>query len=381
MKTKNLMMMTAATLLMAGCSQNEITDMSPDANPAIGFGVYTGVQTRGAITDNTAIQTTGKGFGICAYLTTSAYATNGAKSLFMDNTQATYNNGSWEYSPIKFWPTNSDKLSFFAYAPYSSTDGTNGITLVDATSAADPLLTFALQAKQEDMVDLVVSESNTTSTIDQTSSSSSGQVSFNLKHVLTRINMKAKTSVDISSNSDTKVYITKVELIHTNKLHSTRNFNMHSGEWAASTNYLASPYNLDNANATGNGGDGILNLTAASFGGYTTASIDISGDPSTPTSLFPSNQYLFLIPINKSTGTASAGDVKVKITYDIVTKTSGSTHAKSTTVKELNLGAGELKQGVAYLYTFTIGLNEIKVTGTVENNWTTTADGTLTPAP
>lgn len=350
--------MMAATLLVAGCSQNEITDMSPDANPAIGFNVYTGVQTKGAITNDAVIQAANNGFGICAYLTTGNYTTNGPKSLFMDNVKAVYSSATWSYSPVKYWPTNTDKLSFFAYAPYGGS-GTKGITLVNATNTTDPLLTFALQAKQKEMVDLVVSEGNATK--DQISSSNGGKVSFNLKHVLTRINMKAKTSVDISANAETKVYITKVELIHSKKLNNKRNYNMYSGDWAASTEYLASPYDL---NASGD--NGILNMTTASFGGYTTGSIDISGSPTSPTPLFPANEYLFLIPVDK-TGTKGADDVKVRITYDIVTKTSAVAHAKTTTAKEISLGTGQLKQGVAYLYTFTIGLNAITVSGSVES--------------
>ena len=43
MRTKNLMLAMSA-LAIAGCSQNEITEISPDANPAVGFEVYTGVQ-------------------------------------------------------------------------------------------------------------------------------------------------------------------------------------------------------------------------------------------------------------------------------------------------------------------------------------------------
>ena len=39
MRTRNLLTVAAA-LLLAGCSQNEITEMSPDANPAVGFNVY-----------------------------------------------------------------------------------------------------------------------------------------------------------------------------------------------------------------------------------------------------------------------------------------------------------------------------------------------------
>ena len=47
MKTINAMMLSLAALTIAGCSQNEVTEISPDAHPQVGFGVYTGVPTRG----------------------------------------------------------------------------------------------------------------------------------------------------------------------------------------------------------------------------------------------------------------------------------------------------------------------------------------------
>ena len=42
MKTINVMMASLAALLVAACSQNEVTEVSPDAHPQMKFGVYTG---------------------------------------------------------------------------------------------------------------------------------------------------------------------------------------------------------------------------------------------------------------------------------------------------------------------------------------------------
>ena len=41
MKTINVMMASLAALLVAACSQNEVTEVSPDAHPQMKFGVYT----------------------------------------------------------------------------------------------------------------------------------------------------------------------------------------------------------------------------------------------------------------------------------------------------------------------------------------------------
>lgn len=385
MKTRSLFFLTATSLLLAGCAQNEIMEQNPDAKRAIGFGVYTGVQTRGLITDNSetdgntanGLKAAGKGFGIQAYLTEADYATSlSPKAQFMDNQQVTWDKtpGSWTYSPVKFWPANTtEKISFFAYAPYSSTGSTHGITLAHATTTADPILKFELQANQKNMVDLVVSETKTgeNGTINQTQSTSTTAVGFNFKHVLSRVSMKAKTSADLSATGNlTKVFITAVSIEHSNKLNSKADFNMYSHSWQTSTDYLATSYVLN-----GYASNGILDFKNQTFGNYTkTASaIDISTDKA-GVALFPSNEYLFLIPVGGTSGTTSEGDVSVKITYDIVSKASTTSNEVSSTTdtKTAKLPAGTLAKGSAYVYTFTIGLNEIKVDVTMDQ-WTDTA--------
>ena len=52
MEVKSLLMVMA-TLTIAGCSQNEMTEMNPDTNRTIGLDVYTEVQTRGIVKKET----------------------------------------------------------------------------------------------------------------------------------------------------------------------------------------------------------------------------------------------------------------------------------------------------------------------------------------
>lgn len=51
---KSLLHVAFAALLLVGCAQNEITDISPDAAPPVGFKVFTDAQTRGLITNGGA---------------------------------------------------------------------------------------------------------------------------------------------------------------------------------------------------------------------------------------------------------------------------------------------------------------------------------------
>lgn len=385
MKTKNLIRLTTAMLALAGCSQNEITEQSPEVNRAVGFNVYTGVQTRGTEMNLDAVKASG--FGIMAYLTPNAdYATGAAKAEFMNNQEVTWNasansnNGAWEYTPLKFWPTNiQDRISFFAYAPYANS---NGITLNSATASTDPSLEFELATGQKNMVDLVVSNPTETgsNTMNQTSTSNSGTVPFKFKHVLTRVAMKAKTSVDISSNGLTKVYIKSVKLAHSSILAKKATLNMKSLEWGTPATYLDASYELKDA--TDATAPGVLNLqNTTAFGSYGTGTktIDIS-TTADGVDLFPTGEYLFLIPVGNATGTAQEGDVKVVIAYDIVTKasTTSSNVSIASQEKEVKLPQYALKAGTAYLYTFTVSLNEIKVSADVKG-WGTVSDETLSP--
>ncbi len=383
MKTKSLFFVAATALMVAGCSQNEVMETNPDANRTIGFGVYTGTQTKGLVTDNSTtdggtangLKVSGKGFGILAYQTTGNYSTGGAKGTFMDNVHTTWNttggsgSGGWEYSPLKFWPGNStDKLSFFAYAPYS-TGGANGITLTNATGTTDPSLAFELQTDQKDMVDLVVS----TAKKDQQQTTASGKVTFDFKHVLTRVTMKAKTDKSISSNTETKVYITGISLKHTTKLAKKAAFDMNNATWtlptlpAETSDYLSSPYALAATSS-----NGVLKLENPAWKGYITPAVSIN---ETAASLFTADQYLFFIPIDGATGTTSADEVKASITYDIATipSSGASTAAVSSFTKEVDLGTGVFAQGKAYAFTFTIGLNAIEVEVTDDFDWDTTS--------
>lgn len=362
MKTRHLMMMMAAALV-AGCSENEVTMTTPESDQVIGFKVYTGVQNRGTATTTDEIQKLSRGFGVCAYRTTANYGTSvNPKDLYMDNTQVTYETvgTSWTYSPLRYWPTNTtDKISFFAYAPYNA----EGIKLTPATTTADPLLQFTLQDRQIDMVDLVSdAKKDQTST---TATTSSGKITFSLKHRLSRVGMQAKVDKDLTGNGLTKVFITGIKFTQAaSTLYKTANLNLSDGKWdTTGGTAISSPYEIKSTKTDG----GILNnYVAANFAGYKTKSIDISNFTDFA-SLFPEEQYLFFIPAS-ATGTTTAGDVKIEINYDIVTKASygAATAVVSKNTKTIDLAANSFSPGTAYLYKFTVGLTGIEFSATVD---------------
>ena len=77
MRTINVTTVLLVALQIMGCSQNEVTEVSPDIHPQMTFGVYTGTSTRGVDTDNTSILESPDasdkygGFGIMGYFTGS----------------------------------------------------------------------------------------------------------------------------------------------------------------------------------------------------------------------------------------------------------------------------------------------------------------------
>ncbi|MBC8593405.1 fimbrillin family protein [Oscillospiraceae bacterium N12] len=365
MRTKNLMMVMAV-LALAGCSQNEVTDMNPDAHPVIGFDVYTGVQTRGAETDLGALKVSNAGFGFFAYKTAGEWSSVGSDATpdFLYNEHGTWTDGSpsgsWGYTNTRFWPTNDDKISFFSYAPYeaSPTDGSNkGIKLSGKTDKGAPVLDFALTTSNDykDMVDLVTDcRDDIKNQIATSNKANAGIVSFKFSHVLTKV-ADIKVKPDQSLGTDIKIYVKELKLLPgTNKLQNKAKYQFSDGKWGAASegaSYFTSELDLS----------GFLNKdTSVDWCGYTTPSVDVSS--TTATSLFPSGQALYFIPVDNVTGTGVKGDLKLKIKYAIVTKVSDSTNVTSETEKEVELPQYTFKKGTAHTYTLTIKLNTIGIT-------------------
>lgn len=383
MKTYHLLA-TAAMLVLAGCSKNEITEISPDANPPIAFDIYTGAQTKGTVTDNEA-GTTGiknaTGFGVLAYYTgQTPWSTTGIPN-FMWNQQVTYSNSAWSYTPVKYWPnTDGDKISFFAYAPYSATPSggspTNGIMLPTNADATKPTITFTINNNPTNMVDLVAGFQK-----DQQKQTS--KVNFVLKHLLSRAEFTAKLDASISSTNQTHVFITGMRILGTeasgaggNAVVANSNskfYNKATYDWSAGIWVYAAP-NAPTKQTTPYSINNVLNLVpkAGVVSGYSTNAVEVQQD-GTETTLFKNTQYLFLIPptdaesITTDGGITASSDVRIQVDYDIVTvdsKINGG-FTKTSTTATVSLPKGTLKRSKAYKYILTIGLEEVKVTAEV----------------
>ena len=325
MKAKHLMTAMAA-LAIAGCSQNEITEKSPDANPPIGFSVYTGAQTRGTVTSTADIYT--PGFDVMAVKGSDLYMTS--------KTVTSADNGTnWTYSPAAYWPADGTALSFYSYAPHSGT----GITTSSFDDDATPEIGFALQDDWNNTIDLVAAKNADVAT-------NTSPVSVSLKHILTRIAFTAQNSENISATGTT-VAITSLKFVKANspKFYKSATYNIATDTWSGQ-NVISGDYPVISAETTVNA-DG------------------------TATSLTGTDKYLFCIPV---TG-LSEGDIQLEITYK--TTVNSVVSVKTQTFK---IPANHFAQGTAYSYNFTISLGKIVFSGTVDDTWAN-GSGALVPVP
>ena len=375
MGTKSLLMAMAA-LTIAGCSQNEVTEINPDADRTIGLDVYTGVQTRGTETTTSTLKEADAGFGIFAYKTSKeGWDSEKASTTpdFMYNEHATWTSGSWGYASLRFWPTNDDKITFFAYAPYESNpgEGTDQKIILSAQSDKEaPKITFEVKTSNnwKDMVDLVTDCRTTIK--DLTSESNVGN-KFKFSHVLTQIaNVKVKP--DVNLGAETRIFVTGLKLSPgSGILYNKAVYDFGTDAWNAispSASYFSAEQDLSE----------FVNRTGIDQWGYKKSAVDVSSNTDA-TALFSEKEALYFIPVNNQNGTAKEGDLSLKISYDVVTKVNDSSNLTSTvTDKEVKLPQGTFKKGTQHTYVLTIKMNAISIA--VDDNmtgWTSNGESNI----
>ena len=227
MKTKKTIMSTVMTaLILAGCSKDEVSNINnrDDAN-IIGFELSTG-KTKAHVVDLDALQLDADGFGV--------FATNGATSkAFINNSAYRYNTTTyfwgWVGNKVK-WPEEAEDypINFYAYYPFSS-----------ASLNVDLNAVYIVAGTPEAQVDLLAA--NHIGIADRPVSS---DVSLAFKHILSKIDFRVVTSVDIT---------VEVQSIAVRKVGNQGTFNFSSltwtsspGTWSSGYNYMTAPVIPDN---------------------------------------------------------------------------------------------------------------------------------------
>ena len=368
-------LIACAALTMTGCSNDEINaPQQSQGNNAIEFSTYLGRNAQGSrSTETNTDSIKANGFGVLAYYTEKADFANTNKPNFMWNQKVTYDktNTNWEYTPVKYWPTKvGDKVSFFAYAPYVAGGDANGIVLSGNSATGAPTATITLPEDPSQTIDFVAAvQMNKTH---DNSATANNDVSFTLKHEMTRVKVQAKLDKSVYSDTDDKhktfVVIKNVTFNNKGQFYKSGKYTFSTtdgerGAWTTTDN--ATAYSLDlnkvmkkeTIKVTGAKGKTVS-------GDYQKGEDGIKLVNDTPVSLFKDNQYLFLIPVASLTD----GKATATIEYDIVTEDSRLAVGYSCTnaTKIVKLPAGTLQQGKSYNYTFIINLDEIVLDATVE---------------
>lgn len=185
MKVIRLLPFCLCNILFAACAQNEVADEQLPL--PIEFTQTVKPQTRGTdlTTDNLSA------IGVFAYFTHGNFEASTATPNFMYNLFVEKSvSGEWSYTPVKYWPNNmTDKLSFFAYAPYVSEGGSN-LSFSKETDSGYPTLTYTVPPAEASQTDLLVA----TPQMNQNFETSKGKVRFQLKHALTKVAVYVKSN-------------------------------------------------------------------------------------------------------------------------------------------------------------------------------------------
>lgn len=383
MKAKNFLMAFAAiaALTSVGCTQEEelLADSGFNSEAtdgdAVAFGTYLAgaPESRAAVMDLPALKE--KGFGVFGYYTeTEDYniTTPNHQPNFMYNQEVTWKGddeegGMWQYSPVKYWPNNpTEKVSFFAYAPYTNTFGATGITAITSnTTAGDPKLSFKMDENIDNQVDLLYSNN----AMDIRKQGIAEKVNFRFKHALSRIGFKRVAVIDENSvengnedngNSElskhslaltekSTVVINSVS-ISSSEFGESGDFNLRTGEWenyvAKSHTYTLTAENDDfvNNRLTPDNATTVMNLTK-------------------------DDKYLMVMPtpvIDKYSNENIP--VRVTVKFDVITEDPNLAGGQSKITSEVTAPFNfAFQAGKSYNFVLHIGLTSVKLDATVED--------------
>ena len=278
---KKIYLLAASALLMlAACSSEDVApsgvaNTNSNAPMAVGFDTYTASTTRSGEKDvmtTSTLQTTG--FGVFAQQAETSYSSSAIMD-FMYNQEVTYSAPSWTYTPLKYWPneteadmhnatghatsTDKDVVSFFAYAPYvDATPGSGAVTsavitdkdnaatpadidnvgitaLTKNTDTGDPKVSYQIAYTPSKSVDLLwgvapsgglnytavnneaISKAEGTPLLSLVKPSKDQKIKFLFKHALARIGMTVVAAVDQIApggtlDNNTKIYVNSVTI-------------------------------------------------------------------------------------------------------------------------------------------------------------------------
>ena len=260
---KKVLFAATVSAMLASCSSDDLSVQTAARQEAQGLEnavSFEALSQRGltrageaGTMDNAKLQE--EGFGVFGYYTDLNEYDQTSTPNFMYNQEVKYSGGSWTYEPIKYWPNeygnkaqsdDIDKLTFFAYAPYTVntpatgkvTEDQVGITGFTRNSAAgDPYVKYVGSLDPTKCVDLcwgvcadadktwnIIQGGNQTMEADfpwlnvQRPQKSLGQkMKFTFKHALSQLNVQIDADVNTDQHGEgadvdanTKVFVRSI---------------------------------------------------------------------------------------------------------------------------------------------------------------------------
>lgn len=361
---KSILFAAVAALTLASCAKNEVFVPVQEDIP-VGFSNYasrTISKANGSMVNSGALPTGAK-IGVYGYSTTTANLTSGftTKPEFMTDALVDYDTNTSATAtatdPVRYWPkTITNLLSFYAYYPQESTKITGKPT---ATTEGMGTFTFTQAGAVADMEDFMISNvandqyywKDGEPTNGNGVQAVNGVVPLVFNHMLTKVNFKFRTVSDYSANNVTiKVKSAKIAKETLSKVVITPSYTAGAAGALGTTTFTYSSNTAYGADIViPFSADQTLNTTATLNNGTAVTQTDFLFVPQT-----------------------ISNDVKVTITYDI---DQNGTVTENTATVQLNKVKNGSDQFITewgindfVTYIFSIGLKEIKFTGTV-NNW------------
>lgn len=335
LRNKLFLAIIASIPMLAACSDldEQSRDIADDSN-AITFATSSGDSRAVGTLDAEGLKA--NGFGVFAYYTgTSDWEDRQTSSSpnFMNNQLVSQSGNKWNYSPTKYWPKNTqEKISYFAYAPYTSN------TSYVSTANGYPTIAYEIVDQSSDlktsrMWDLVVARNIDVAGRPLNSTDKTVKLSF--KHVTSRLTFNARLS-NYLSQKGAKVYISDIFVYG---IYRYAKYSIAADQWM--NRIMADSVDFTNR----------LNRVDYQINENTTLT-GVELLSSAATNVFSEIPYMFMIPHN--------GIMRIKFNYFLV---NGSSYEKKTA--ELTISKN-FEEGHAYALNVTFGSNGI--TGGEDND-------------
>ena len=386
-------------LLLWSCGAADPGVETPEGEPVpVRFNTYIAQDAASRAADNTQLSNITNiaslhavGFGVFGYYDDNKTYSQADTPNFMYNQLVTWDEAgkAWTYSPLKYWPNEhgtdesdgrTDRLSFFAYAPYLNNDQRLKFSTNDAKG--DPIVTYTTPEDLSQCLDvLYATKPDGTTLTDLTKQNVGDSVTFSFHHTMSRLNFNVRAAFDEIAAGDkakadsTRITVESITLETEGSDGTTKplfftqgKLNLRTGSWTGATNTNGSATATPQLVLSGTA----LNPDVRDQGDkcvYQMTDADkhiIPGVDNTWRNA--GNGYLTLLP---NASPSSTPQLKVTIVYHTTSDdprlilSSGRSRVTSTVSKTLS--GFRFERGKAYAINLLIGMTTVKFSVQVQN--------------